>query len=136
MDSEFCTLLRVISEATDFQTVLDAHQAFLASVLRLSMVDSPQLQDSLDRILHLCLRFIAVCRLQQQAEQQAAFPERLSAAADVIFVPPEELEAIHKDFFAEVFLLFQILRNVDSRGFMFRLDFNGFLSSSTGPAVI
>jgi hypothetical protein len=120
VDSEFCALQEEVNTATDFRTVLQAHRGFLATVLRLSLVDNLSLQEAVEKVLHICLRFVAVCRLQQQAD------EDLTAE---IFVPSEEMVAIRRDFFAQVTVLFTIMRNVDSRGFMFRLDFNGFLST-------
>lgn len=43
------------------------------------------------------------------------------------FLPPEELEAMRNDFYSQISFLLQAMRNIESRGFMFRLDFNGFL---------
>ena len=48
-----------------------------------------------------------------------------------IYIPPEEFIFIKKDFFQQISLLLHIMKKVDSRGFLFRLDFNGFLSSAT-----
>ena len=46
-----------------------------------------------------------------------------------VVVPPEELEAIKKEFFSQIAFLFSVARKIENRGFMFRLDFNGYLSS-------
>ena len=46
-----------------------------------------------------------------------------------IFIPPEEIEGIRKDFFTQISYLFQVMRKVENRGLMFRLDFNGYLST-------
>ncbi len=122
MDSEFCALLRVVSEAEDLQTVAAAHGDFLSSVVRLALLDNAVLRDSLDTILHICMRFQALCRLQTKSEEW-------EGDGIAPFVPPEEFGAVHRDFLAQVAMLFKILKDVDSRGFLFRLDFNGFLSS-------
>ena len=45
-----------------------------------------------------------------------------------VIVPPEEVENIKKDFFLQINFLFQIMKKVENRGFMFRLDFNEFIS--------
>lgn len=130
VDSEFCEFQEVIATAVDFQTVLRAHKNFVANVLRMSLIDNASVQEGIERVLQVCLRFIAVCRLLHRAEQATEETEVYSSKSDLlIFVPPEEFAAIHKEFYSQVLFLFQIMRKVESRGFLFRLDFNGFLSS-------
>ena len=156
MDSEYCTLQKEIQEATEFQSVLRAHKNFLSNMLRLSLIDNVSIQEGIERILQICLRFIAICRIMHQSEfldeQDNDASNFASASAGAsgsgsatgnnnnngvqqrpftrpIFIPPEELGFIRKDFFTQVSMLFQIMRKVDSRGFIFRLDFNGYLSS-------
>lgn len=46
-----------------------------------------------------------------------------------VIIPPEEIEAVKKEFFTQISYLFQIMRKVENRGFIFRLDFNGYLSN-------
>ena len=141
------------------------------------------LQEGIERVLQVCLRFIAFCRLSHQQEEEvysytrsgggggreqhtqrtggraedpfgvgvdadgrsgrhrgtrgdhmepsASSSSTAPSAGVPIILPPEELEAIHKEFFSHVSYLFQIMPKVENRGFMFRLDFNGFLSSLT-----
>lgn len=199
MDSEYCALHRAILEASEFQAVLRAHKNFLATVLRLSLVDNVAIQEGMERVLQVSLRFVSVCRLRHQAEfliapvfSPAPTPAKTkkdssghiggdggigaststmnrsvrtprnsdipsspfgssnsssysSSAAAVgggggggagwvennapIFVPPEEFEFIRKDFVAHVASLFQLMRKVESRGFIFRLDFNNYFST-------
>jgi hypothetical protein len=50
----------------DFQTVLRLHKHFLANILRLSMIDHVSIQDSLDKIIYCCMRFIGCCRMEDQ----------------------------------------------------------------------
>ena len=149
VDSEFAVLQREVDAATDFQVVLRAHRNFLATVLRVSLVDNLTVQEGIERVLQACLRFVAVCRLLQQQEgvdetpsspfdstQLAPVLSADSPGAKIrarvrslpVIVPPEELEAIQKEFFSQVAYLFQVMRKIENRGFMFRLDFNGFLS--------
>ena len=45
-----------------------------------------------------------------------------------VVVPPQELEAIRKEFFSQLAYLFSVARKMENRGFLFRLDFNGYLS--------
>lgn len=176
VDSEYSTLQRDIAAAADFQTVLRAHKAFTANMLRLSLIDNLSVQEGIDRILHICLRFIALCRLLHRAEfldvddddveaatamyggggtraragagadnSGANSPSKVGGLSDAerisslqhapIYVPPEELEFIRRDFFAQVSLLFQMMRKVESRGFIFRLDFNNFLSAAASGNV-
>jgi hypothetical protein len=68
VDSEYGTLRHEIAEATDFQAVLRAHKAFTANLLRLSLIDNLAVQEGIDRILHICLRFIAICRIMHRSE--------------------------------------------------------------------
>jgi hypothetical protein len=110
-------------------------------------------QEGIERVLQVCLRFVAYCRLLHQQEdndvkvgwsakpphgtgQSAShsLPGRADIKAKVvrdvpIVLPPEELEAIRKEFFTQISYLFHIMRKIESRGFMFRLDFNGYLSA-------
>lgn len=86
-------------------------------------MDNSSIQEAFERVFQVCLRFVAVCRLMHEAESL-----RSDGSKPPIYVPPEEFGAIRKDFYAQVTFLFQIMRKVDSRGFMFRLDFNGYIS--------
>lgn len=144
VDSEYSVLQRDIATAADFQSVLRAHKTFTSNMLRLSLIDNTSVQEGIERILQICLRFIAVCRIQHQSEYldepedpasahstPASHSSRARPAMQLppIYVPPEEMGHIRKDFFAQVALLFQLMRKVESRGFIFRLDFNSFLSN-------
>lgn len=144
VDSEYSVLRKNIFEATEFQSALRAHKNFLSNVLRLSLIDNISIQESIERILQACLRFIAICRIlhqsdcnssnnnddeqQQQQQTQESIYKNTAVTIPPIYVPPEELIHIQKDFFAQIAVLFQTMNKVDSRGFIFRLDFNGFLS--------
>lgn len=152
VDSEYSRLLQELEHAADFQSVLKHHKHFIANILRLSMIDNIGIQESMDRILQVCLRFVAACRLQSKSEFQhdLAEDERPSfgrgnykagsksrqaaqqeAAQPPVYIPVEEFEAIRKEFYLQVSYLFQFMRKVESRGFLFRLDFNGFLSQAS-----
>ena len=119
IDSEFSVLMKEVEAATDFQVVLRAHRNFLASLVRLAMVDNIAIQEAIERILQVCLRFVAVCRIRTQSGD---------LAPTIYEIPPEEMEAIQKDFYSHVLYFFQIMQKVENRGFVFRLDFNGYLS--------
>lgn len=87
----------------------------------------------------------------QQQQQQLALSSLLLAPSPnsrvqervrslPVAVPPEELEAVRKEFFSQIAFLFQVMRKIESRGFVFRLDFNSFLSEvseqgGAGPLV-
>jgi hypothetical protein len=197
VDSEYAALVRDVAAANDFQQVLRIHRNFLATVLRVSLVDNVTVQDSIERVLQSCLRFIAVCRLLHQQEfnennkgsgnnssgndyygdedlqrfRQDTSPVKVawhntnssplfhptsggsgtietfteSATASTpnksteipaasyvpVVVPPEEVESIRKEFFLQMNFLFQIMRKVENRGFMFRLDYNEYFSGMT-----
>ena len=111
VDAEFSQFIHKIETASDFQSVMKAHRDFIASIVRLSMVDNLVVQENFERIFQLCLRFVAVVRILH--EQQ--FPEQ-SATSDVnaktrprpVIVPQEELDAIQKDFTTNVSQIFQV----------------------------
>jgi gamma-tubulin complex component 4 len=127
VDTEFSALLAEISHAVNFQLVLRAHRNFIAAIVKMSFVDNSVIQDAIERVLQICLRFLSVSsllRLQDSAEND----KKGKAAASIPQVPPEELVAIKKDFFSQLSYLFQLMRKIENRGFIFRLDFNGFLS--------
>jgi hypothetical protein len=126
VDTEFSALLAEISHAVNFQSVLRAHRNFIAAIVKMSFVDNSVIQDAIERVLQICLRFLSVSslfRLQDSAEN-----DKRGAVSGVPLVPPEELVAIKKDFFSQLSYLFQLMRKIENRGFIFRLDFNGFLS--------
>ena len=194
MDSEFCILQDEISNASDFQLVLRAHRNFINNVIHLSCIDNILVQEGIDRVLHVCLRFISICRLLQQQEEKdmtigwssrpippptkGGFQKRaiLSIANTNItnisqskiegnlkqkaihsnttdenslnhatkkgdemndrrttlipvIISPEEIEVLRKDLFTQISYLFQIMRKIENKGFMFRLDYNCYLSS-------
>ena len=122
--------------------MLRAHRNFLATIMRLSSIDNLVIQEGIERVLQVCLRFIAVCRLLHQQEEnitpgnpQATTRSYSPLASDVkkrivpVVVPPEEIDGVRKEFFTQISYLFQIMRKVENRGLMFRLDFNGYLSA-------
>ena len=147
VDSEYALLLQEVDSAVEFQQVLRAHRNFLASVLKASLVDNTTVQDAIDRVIQACLRFVAVCRLLHQQEgierdgglgegeefalfRRAVSPTKVSTSTLLpVVVPTEEVESVRKDFFSQIVYLFTIMSKVENRGFMFRLDFNEYLSS-------
>ena len=142
VDSEFCTLLEETSAASDFQSVLRAHREFLSTITRLSSVDNLVIQEGIERVLQVCLRFVAVCRLLHQQDDDVIVPNSpkdpgsnsVKSSSDKkrfvpVVIPPEEIEGVRKELFTQISYLFQIMRKVENRGLMFRLDFNGYLSS-------
>ena len=46
-----------------------------------------------------------------------------------LVIPPEEIEGIKREFYTQLSYLFQIMRKVENRGLLFRLDFNEYLST-------
>ena len=144
VDSEYAQLMSDLDEADEFQHVLRAHRNFLATVLKAALVDNLSVQDAIDRVLQACLRFVAVCRLLHQQEgidegalddeyahfhQGVLSPSKVSASPLLpVVVPNEEVEAVRKDFFSQIVYLHTVMGKVENRGFMFRLDFNNYLS--------
>lgn len=131
VDSEFCLLQEQMTKASNFQDVLLAHRNFLSSILRLSLVDNITVQEGIERVFHVCLRFVAICRILHQQEDYIIGNKSNNndnTTTIPIVIPPEEIEAIRKDFFSQISYLFAIMRKVENRGFMFRLDFNSYLS--------
>lgn len=122
IDSEFTVLMKDVNAAKDFQTVLKANRNFLVSVVNLSMVENTAIQEAIERILQVCLRFVSVCKLLLSKNPGG------DIGVSHLIVPPEEMEAIQKDFYTHTLYFFQMMQKVENRGFMFRLDFNGYLS--------
>ena len=171
IDSEYNILLtEIYSTINDFQYILKIQKQFLSNVIRLSYINNISIQENLDRILQICLRFIAICRILHNIENNnynnnsdnnsdnngkgdlnvdnnnnnnnnnnnrgdnnnnRNGNSRRVVKVLPIYIPPEEFIFIKKDFFQQISLLLHIMKKVDSRGFLFRLDFNGFLSSAT-----
>jgi hypothetical protein len=117
----------------DFQAILRIHKKFLANILKLSMIDHLGIQETIDRILFICLRFIACVRIQSDHEnpQEGSSGSVNSPRAEesYVFIPVEEYSNIQNEFFLQISFLFQTMKTLDSRGFLFRLDFNNYLSN-------
>eukprot|EP01033_Poteriospumella_lacustris_P004996 gene4998-3570_t len=185
VDSEYAAFQQELRHLTEFQAVLMAHRHFLANILRLAMLDNQAIQECFDRLLHLCLRFVAACRIQARSEamymesgssatstahrhgghesvldETAAHlpaprdtlqtpmlnrsklslsptpntgasqgtPHNTSSFVTPTYIPIEEFETIRKEFFQQLTYLLQFMKKVESRGFLFRLDFNGYIS--------
>jgi hypothetical protein len=120
-----------LAHQNDFQTILRIHKKFLANILKLSMIDHLGIQESIDRILFICLRFIACVRIQSdhEAETSNKSASEPPATDSFVFIPVEEYEHIQREFFLQISFLFQSMKTLDSRGFLFRLDFNNYLSN-------
>ena len=52
------------------------------------------------------------------------------AGSPAVVVPLEEVESVRKEFLVQIHFLFQVMRKVENRGFMFRLDYNEYLSKA------
>lgn len=124
----------------NFKSVLQAHKNYLATVIRLSMVDNVIVQDAIERVLHGCMRVIAVYHflLEEDRDRLSVLQHQFSSGEDdeprtkqpssSSSIPLQEVEALKKDFFSQMSYLLQIMRKVENRGFIFRIDFNGFMS--------
>lgn len=172
VDSEFSTLMSDVNAAVDMQAVLKSHRNFLVNLSKMSFIDNVSIQENLDRILQVCLRFLSIYHLIQLEETgnddvalddsfalntinegrstasrsstglgnlMTSFLTSDSASLNQsmasrnwhklpLVIPVEELDAVRKEFFKEVSFLFQLMGKLDNKGFMFRLDFNGYLS--------
>jgi hypothetical protein len=134
VDSEFSVLITEIKNTNDLQAIMRAHRSFVSNILRLAMVDNSAVQECIDRILSICLRFVSLCwYLEQQTTNKNNDNNKLkrnnnndNEEKDLL---KEELDLIYKDFISNTSYLFQIMRKVENRGFMFRLDFNSYLST-------
>lgn len=104
--------IHIVETATDFQSITKAHRDFIANIIRLSMVDNMVVQESFERIFQLCLRFIAVIKIlheQLSPETDAKNERKHKIRSRPVIIPQEELEAIEKDFTANIAQIFQVL---------------------------
>lgn len=111
VDAEFSRFIQIVETASDFQSVMKAHRDFIASIVRLSMVDNLVVQENFERIFQLCLRFVAVVRIlheQQFPEQREANDARPKPRPRPVIIPQEELDAIQKDFALNISQIFQV----------------------------
>ena len=124
MDAEYEVLLNQMRNTNSFKVILQAHRNFISTVIRMSMADNTIVQDAIERVMQVCMRFIAICAVCEENSM-----DNTSSRTRGIVVPPEEIEAIRKDFFTQSVYLFHIMRKVENRGLLFRIDFNGFMSN-------
>lgn len=94
------------------------------------MVDNVIVQDAIERVLQTCMRLIAIFHLLLEDEDEGGDEDNQHSRpdSDTNIIPLLEVDALKKDFFSHISYLLQIMRKVENRGFMFRIDFNGFLS--------
>lgn len=134
VDSEYIRLIDELSQANDFQMVLRLHRSYLANVLRLMCLDHMNIQETFERLFHLCIRFICLHHLQQhqeQRQQEETFHDEYESknVSPPIVIPTEEMEDIYKEFIQQIAMLLQLMKKLDTRGFLFRLDFNNYFSN-------
>lgn len=124
VDAEFAQLGEVLADPDiEFGSVARACRTFLASVVRHSMVDNSVVSDAIDSVLHLCIRFLCLCKLLMGEEAA-------QTSGGIVVVPPEEFDALYTEFTTQLAYLIHMVKRVEggSQGFLFRLDFNGFMS--------
>lgn len=136
IDVEYHAFLNGISdENIDFSTVLMLHKKYLTNILINSMIDNVQIQDNISYILHLCLRFLTICDilLNKYTKIESQNVPVNAYANEMLLIPLSEFDAIYEEFIWQVILLVQMMRKLDNlnKGFLFRLDFNGYLTNLT-----
>jgi hypothetical protein len=96
-----------------------------------SYLEFPQVQDCIQRVLQVCMRYCAFFAQRNRgsilSDGAIADPVSETAWEDV---PQEEVDAAGSDFESEVSHLFLLLQRIETRGFLFRLDFNGHYSAT------
>jgi hypothetical protein len=118
----------VASSTSDFQLILKSHRSYLASILRLTYIDNAVVQEAIDRVLQVCLRFLIVASILRENEELAKDKTSRVVAEGHIFIPLEELQSIKSEFMTQLSFLCQLLKTMDNKGLIFRLDFNDFVS--------
>lgn len=156
IDVEFHRMMAQFDTVQDFPSILRLHRLFLANLSTQFFLDHQLLMETIERILHLIIRFIAVCRLIVRSEhpQEMTMATSTSLSQDhysasnsgdpiipsssdlaaqhwesmPIYVPPEEMESIRREFVNSISYLYQLMKKTENKGLLFRLDFNGYLS--------
>lgn len=132
IDSEFSLLQTELAKACNFQEVLKAHRIFLGTVCRLSLVDNSMIQECIEKVLHCCTRFVSLSKLLREDSEPVLIRDPTPGTCQIVpdaRISPEEMDFIRSDFFTQIAFLFSAMRRTENRGFLFRLDFNGFYSS-------
>eukprot|EP01042_Synura_sphagnicola_P001040 gene1040-1173_t len=114
--SEYNELLEGVREARDLQLVMRLHRNFIASIVKLTMVENTVTQDGLERVLQIIYRFVALCWAVTSAE---------NVPRDLLY---DELTYVQADYATQISFLFQIIRWIENRGLLTRLDFNNHFS--------
>lgn len=104
------------------------------------MLDMGGVQESVSGLLGYCVRLVACYDILKEM-RGFGYSETMksngvssvdgsmsSSYSPPPVLPPQELESIDKEFFKELRYLVIMMRRTESRGFLFRLDFNGYLS--------
>jgi len=114
--SEYNELFEGVREARDLQVVMRLHRNFIASIVKLTMVENTVTQDGLERVLQIIYRFVALCWAVTSAE---------NVPRDLLY---DELTYVQADYATQISFLFQIIRWIENRGLLTRLDFNNHFS--------
>ena len=118
----------------NFKSVLQAHKHYLSAVIRLSMVDNAVVQEAIGRVLHCCMRLVALFQWLAEEREGLGGSDRPDTGTNSSSgIPLAEVEALKREFFSQMWHLLQLMRKLEHRGFLFRIDFNGFMSEMGAP---
>ena len=133
IDSEYNSLMNALKDPDiEFSTVVRTCRNFLSGVVKSSMIDNSVVCDAIDSILHLCIRFLSICKLLLTEEViDTSVTAQQSGSPHITVIPPEEFDSLHSEFTTQVAYLIHMIKKVESghQGFLFRLDFNGFMAN-------
>ena len=161
IDAEYNQLITHIQASQDFQHVHQLHRNYLSTLSKHTYVDNNSTSECIDKILTICIRFIALCRLKfKQEEDVYTYKQRRNPAkpsprygihtdslrkdkggdhtsqiAPPLIVPIEELKAIMTDYRVQVECMYKAMSSdPDSGRLLLGLDYNGYYSKGSSSS--
>tara|TARA_A100001015_G_scaffold320234_1_gene445885 strand:- start:3315 stop:3881 length:567 start_codon:yes stop_codon:yes gene_type:complete len=124
VDLLFNAMLEDIGKASTFGDVIRSHRNFVAAMASAAFLDDIAIQESFERVVQICIRFIALMDIHDTHLD-------VTDGEGIVV----EMQEIEREFFGETRFLFQVLRKVDTKGLLLKLDFNHFFSQSIADSL-
>ena len=113
VDAEYSALVRGMGlEGAEFESVVRLHRGFVSNLVTQCMLDNTVIQDVLEGLVHLAVRFLAVCKLllAEPADDSSGG----AAPIPPVYVPLEELDALSAEFTAQLTQLVYVMKKLDT----------------------
>ena len=117
IDAEYHTFCENMEfESMEFESLVRAHKIFISNIMTQCMLDNTVIQDVLDNLLHITIRFLAVCKILLEDETSEDSSKNIPPIipAPPLYLPIEELDALSSEFTAQLTYLVHVMMKLDT----------------------